>query len=311
MKAVFFGTPEFAADILNALLLHGIEVIAVVTRPDRPKGRSGQPAPSATKVTALAHNIPLYQPVKCSAPEFVEVLATYPADLFIIVAYGEIVKDNVLALPKMGCINVHGSILPKYRGAAPIHRAVMAGEPKTGVSIMYLAREMDAGDVIKIAEMPITPDATCGEVELEMRSLGAQALLEVIHQLEQGIIVRTPQDHTQATFAKKIELEDCQIQWERPAEEIHNLVRGTNPHPGAWCELTTHGVKKRLKILRTKVETTLSGNPGDILSYGKQGLIIACGTHALRLLEVKPEGKRAMSADDMTRGIPQNEFILF
>ncbi len=308
MKVIFFGTPDFAADILQALLQDSIEVLAVVTRPDRPKGRSGQPAPSAVKVVATAHNLPLYQPGKCSAPEFVETLASYQADLFVVVAYGEIVKDSVLALPKLGCINVHASLLPKYRGAAPIHRAVIAGETKTGVSIMYMVREMDAGDVIKIAEVPIGPNATYGEIEHDLRHAGAQALLKVIRNLDKGIVERFPQDHSHVTFAKKIELEDCEIHWDRPATDIHNLVRGTNPFPGAWCHVTIHGETKRLKILRTLIESG-SGTPGTLLSYGKDGIVIACSVGAIRLVEVKPEGKRAMKAEEMARGIPQSDFI--
>ena len=170
---------------------------------------------------------------------------------------------------------------------------------------------MDAGDVITCSKAPIAPDVTCGELELQLSQIGAQILLQVIKDLEQGIVIRTPQDPSQVTFAKKLELEDCQIDWHQPALQIHNLVRGTNPHPGAWCNVIINGVEKRLKVLRTKVEPYPSAIPGALLSYGNDGLIVACGQQALRLIEIKAEkGKRAMPAEDMMRGISREHFKL-
>ncbi|MDP1835465.1 MAG: methionyl-tRNA formyltransferase [Chlamydiales bacterium] len=310
MKVIFFGTPQFAADVLTYLLDNKVDVAAVVTRVDKPKGRSGDPVASPVKQVALEHSLTVHQPVRSSSPEFVEVLASYQADLFVVVAYGEIVKESVLALPKKGCINVHPSLLPKFRGAAPIQQAIIHGETQTGVCIMHMVKEMDAGDVISTVISPIAPDVTYGELEHSLRHLGAVALLDVIHKLEKGAVTATPQDPSQVTFAKKIELEDCQIDWTRDAQDIHNLVRGTNPAPGAWCAININGIPKRLKILKTSVVKTLTGTSGAILSYGKEGLIIACGIHAIRILEVKPEGKRAMPAEDMMRGISKDSFTL-
>lgn len=310
MKVVFFGTPQFAADVLTYLLQHNVDIAAVVTRVDKPKGRSGNPMPTPVKQVALQNNLPVYQPIRCSNPEFVEVLKTYDADLFVVVAYGEIVKENVLELPKKGCINVHPSLLPKYRGAAPIQRAIINGETQTGVCIMHMVKEMDAGDIISVATVPIDPNANYGELERTLCDLGAQTLLKVIHQIERGEASRLVQDPTQVTFAKKLELEDCQIDWNKPAQELHDLVRGTNPFPGAWCLVNVNGAEKRLKVLETAVEKELAGTPGDILSYGKNGLIIACSQGALRIIQVKPEGKRAMPAADMMRGMSQEIFSI-
>ena len=275
MRVIFFGTPQFAADVLQHLLDHQVDIVAVVTRPDKPKGRSGTPAPSPVKEVAIAHSLPLLQPPRCSMPDVVEALAAYQADLFVVVAYGEIVKESILHLPPKGCINVHASLLPKYRGAAPIHRAIIEGETETGVCIMYMVREMDAGDVIARAVVPIGPDMTCGELEMALRKVGAEALLDTIQRMETGPVEAIPQDSSQITFAKKIELEDCRIDWNKGAQEVHNLVRGTNPYPGAWCIATIQGSEKRLKIIRTQIES-LQGSPGSILSYGKGGMVIAC-----------------------------------
>ena len=305
MKIVYFGTPQFAAEILSFLLDHGIEIAAVVTKPDRPKGRSG--APVSTPVKAIAQekipHIPVYQPEIASAQEFADTLRQYQADLFVVVAYGEIIKQHLLDMPRLGCINVHGSLLPKYRGAAPIQRSIMEGEKETGITIMHLVKKMDAGDIIKMASTPIGPDMTAGELETILCKMGAGLLLEVLHDLEKGIVQQTPQDHDKATLAPKIELEDCEIHWNLPAQKLHNIVRGANPHPGAWCFVTIGDEKKRLKIHKTRLKEGQKGLPGTILSSGKDGLIVACGEDALALLDVQLEGKKAMSAPDLVRGL--------
>lgn len=311
MKIIFFGTPPFAATTLSYLLDHGVNVVAVVTKPDRPKGRSG--APVSTPVKTIAHekipNIPVYQPEMASAPEFADTLRHYQADLFVVVAYGEIVRQHLLDMPRLGCINVHASLLPKYRGAAPIQRSIIEGEKITGVTIMHLVRKMDAGDIIKVVKTEIGPEMTAGELEQQLCGLGSQALLEVIHDLEKGIDVRIPQDHSQATHAAKIELEDCEIHWEWPADKIHNLVRGVNPEPGAWCTVTVRGEKKRLKIFKTKVVEEAHGLPGTLLFLDQTGPLIACGEQGLRLLEVQLEGKKLMKAADLLRGYPSGTLL--
>jgi methionyl-tRNA formyltransferase len=256
---------------------------------------------------ALKHSIALHQPERCSSPEFVKILASYRADLFVVVAYGEIVNESVLSLPKKGCINLHASLLPKYRGAAPIHRAIIEGETETGVSIMYMVKEMDAGDVIETARLPISTETSYGELEFALREVGANALLEVIHRFERGGVTALPQDKSTLSFAKKISVGECQIDWHQPASTIHNLVRGTHPTPGAWCTIYIDQQPKRLKILRTTVKES-SGLPGAILSSTKKDLIVACGKKSLSLLEVKLEGKRSMSAEEMLRGLIKHPF---
>lgn len=312
MRIVYFGTPQFAANVLHYLIDNGINIAAVITKPDRPRGRSGEHVPTPVKLVAQAQNppIPIHQPELVSAPDFADTLRAYNADLFVVVAYGEIIKQHILDMPPKGCINVHASLLPKYRGAAPIQRSIIAGETETGVTIMYMVKKMDAGDMIKIAKVPIGPNTTYGELEKTLCDVGSQALLEVIRQLELGNVSRVEQNHSQATLAPKIELEDCEIKWNLPARAIHNLVRGVNPHPGAWCYVKIRDQQKRLKILSTRSLEDRSGPPGTILSTDKDELVIACGEGALRIIELQPEGKKVMPAKEFMRGLSKESLIL-
>jgi methionyl-tRNA formyltransferase len=308
MKIIFFGTPQFAADVLNYLLEQNTNIVAVITKPDRPQGRSANSVPTPVKCVAQAHvpSLPVHQPEIVSVPEFAPVLANYQADLFVIVAYGEIIKQHLLDMPRLGCINLHASLLPKYRGAAPIQRCLIAGEKETGITIMHMVKKMDAGDIIATTKIPISPNTTFGELEHEMCQLGAQTLLKVIHDFERGIINRIPQDHSQATLAPKIEHDDCEIHWNLPAQVIHNLVRGVTPHPGAWCWVLVRGQKKRFKIITTRVVADKSGAPGEILSSNHEGLVIGCGEQAVRILELQLEGKKAMTAEELLRGLTKD-----
>lgn len=307
MRIIFFGTPVFSAKILEFLLQQGIEIVAVISKPDRPKGRSNVPVPTPVKMAALAHDpaIPVYQPEIVSAPDFAETLKDFNADLFVVVAYGEIIKQHLLDMPKRGCINLHTSLLPKYRGAAPIQRCIIEGETSSGVTIIHMVKKMDAGNMIEIVKVPIGRDTTFGELEETLCEVGTQALLNVIHSFEKGEPSSIPQDPTQVTLAPKIELEDCEIDWNKPAQEIHNLVRGVNPYPGAWCYVKVRGVKKRLKINRTHVIPSEYAIPGTIinLDQSKENLFIATGDQALELIEVQLEGKKSMSSAELTRGI--------
>lgn len=309
MKIVFFGTPQFAADALEFLVDNGVQVVAVVTRPDKPKGRSGTPQPTPVKVLAEAvlPSVPVYQPEKASALEFAEVLKALNADLFVVAAYGEIVKQHLLDIPRLGCINLHASLLPRYRGAAPIQRAIIEGDLESGATIMHMVLKMDAGNIIKMVHVPIGPEMTAGELEVAICKAGSIALLEVVHEFSKERIEGIPQNESQVTYAPKIELEDCEIDWHRPAQEIHDLIRGTNPHPGAWCVVSWRNEKKRLKIFRSQI-VTFSAPPGTIISEGKEGIIVACGKDALRLQEVQLEGKKAMLASDLIRGVPLDLF---
>ncbi len=307
MRVVFFGTPLFSAKVLENLLAHGIDIVGVVTRTDKAKGRSDALIPTPVKQLILDKKlpIPIFQPEKISAPGAADVLAELKADLFVVVAYGEIIRQHVLDMPRLGCINVHTSILPHYRGAAPIQRCIINGETETGVSIMYMVRQMDAGDVIKCVKVPITENMTFGELEDELCRAGSQALLETLPLIEKGIAPRTVQNHEKATLAPKIELEDCEVKWTEDAQKLHNLIRGTNPYPGAWCWVQVRDVKKRLKLIQSKPMKSLSGKPGDILHYSKDGIIIACGKDALKLERVQLEGKKVMSVQELINGLPQ------
>lgn len=313
MKIVFFGTPQFAAEILSYLLKNGIEVAAVVTKPDKPKGRSGTPIPTPVKLVALSQNppLPIYQPELVSAPEFSDTLIQYQADLFVVVAFGEIIKQHLLDMPKLGCINVHASLLPKYRGAAPIQRSIINNETETGITIMHMVRKMDAGDIIHSVAVPIGIDTNYGELEKKLCQVGAEALLNVIHEFAEGNIRRVPQKHEQATYAPKLELEDCQIDWQQSAQSIHNLVRGTNPYPGAWCWVNIKGQQKRLKVLKTKVVDNRHGSPGQVLLADIKGVIVACGQQALQIVDLQLEGKKAMPAEELMRGLPKESLETF
>lgn len=310
MNIVFFGTPKISADVLTFLLEHGIQVSAIVTKPDKAHGRTATPQPSPVKVVGVSRGIPVHQPEKASAIEFAEILRSYQADLFVVVAYGEIIKQHLLDMPRLGCINVHVSLLPKYRGAAPIERAIIEGEKETGVTIMYMVKKLDAGDIISTSKVPIDENITAGELTEKLGQVGSKTLLDVIHCLEKGIVNRISQEESQATYASKIELEDCEVNWSLPAEKIHNLIRGVNPEPGAWCYVEVKGQKKRLKLIRSKMVKELSGLPGSILQFGKEGIVIACGNQAVGLLELQLEGKKVMPAEQFVRGM-QKEAIHF
>ncbi|MBA2728830.1 MAG: methionyl-tRNA formyltransferase [Parachlamydiaceae bacterium] len=306
MKVIFFGTPKFAAETLAFLLDNKINIVAVVTKPDRPQGRSREPVPTPVKKTllSLSPSIPLFQPEIVSEADFAPTLTAFDADLFVVVAYGEILRQHLLDMPHLACINVHYSLLPKYRGAAPIQQAILNGETETGISIIHMVKKMDAGDIIKMTHVPIGENTTFGELGEQLCVSGCQAILEVLREYETG---STPdhyaQDEQQITFAKKIELEDCQIDWQKPASFIHNLVRGVNPEPGAWCIVNIKGENKRLKIKQTRLIKDISGTPGSILSYGKEGFVVSCSAGAIEILELQLEGKKPMHSLEFTRGI--------
>lgn len=305
MNIIFFGTPTFSAEVLTYLLSHGLNMAAVVTKPDKPVGRSLNPVPVPVKAVALAHQIPVYQPELVSAEDFAPILKAYNPDLFVVVAYGEILKTHLLEMPKIACINMHTSLLPKYRGAGPIQRAIINGETETGVTLMHMAKKMDAGDIIETVHVPITLSTTYGELEKSLCQVGSELLCKVIQDLKQGIVKRVPQDHSQATFAPKIELNDCEINWNQPALAVHNLIRGVNPEPGAWGWLNVQPTTKRLKVftsLPSDVEPEMG--PGNLFNKGKEGIFVRCQQGSVQLLEVQLEGKKRMQAQDLFRGLP-------
>jgi methionyl-tRNA formyltransferase len=262
---------------------------------------------SAVKELLLqrASHLPIYQPEKASIPEFAEILKNYRADLFVVVAYGEIIKQNLLDLPKRGSLNIHASLLPKYRGAAPIQRCLMSGERETGISIIEMVLQMDAGDVLAMDKIPISEEMTFGELEWKLSELASALILRVIEEVHSNRVTRSPQNHSEATFAPKIAADDQKIKWERSAREIHNQVRALSPSPGAWTSVEMGEEQKKLKIKRSKVVEGESVTPGRVLAFGKKGWIVACGQQALSLLEVQLEGKREMKAEEFIKGCRQ------
>jgi methionyl-tRNA formyltransferase len=311
LRIVFFGTPHFARTILEYLLDQNVEVAAVVTRPDKPRSRSNRLTFMPVKELALAKHLPLYQPPKASDPDFAAFLKTLHADFFIVAAYAEILKENILEIPRLGCINVHGSILPKYRGAAPVQRSIMAGETETGVTIMKMALQMDAGDILAIRKTPIPLEVTAGELMEVLADLGKVALWEVMQGIEKGTLRPMKQDPAQASFAKKLTPADAEIDWSRPCEVVHNQIRGVNPNPGAWCWVEIKGERKRLLVKKTLPYASLMGLPGEIVSKAPSELVVGCLHGSVRLLEVQLEGKKALAADAFLRGIPLDRIKFF
>ncbi len=301
LKIVYFGTPEFAASILEYLLEAGIEVVGVVTQPDRPKGRSLELSPSAVKTALQNQKIPIFQPQKCSEPPFLEELKKLGADLFVVVAFGQILPQTLLDIPPKGCINVHASLLPKYRGAAPMQRTLLNGEKETGVAIQKMVKELDAGDVIATAVLEIPPDMTLGELHDELCELSKPLLLLVLQGYEEGIPKGEPQNHSLVTYASKVRVEEAEIDWGKSAEEIHNQVRAFSPKPGAWTFAhMPGGEKRRVKIFRTELSEQ-EGRKGIISKDG----VVGCGSKSLKIIQIQPEGKKVMQVADWLRGFSE------
>jgi methionyl-tRNA formyltransferase len=301
LRIVFLGTPAFAVPSLEALVRSPHQVVGVVSQPDRPKGRGQQLQPTPTSLTAAAHRIHVMQPAKIRDEAFLQAVRDLRPDLGVVVAFGRILPDALLAIPRLGMINVHASILPRYRGAAPIQRAVLAGDAETGVSIMRVVSELDAGPVFSIARVPIPPDATSGDMAEVLARVGADALIPIVDALADGRAVETPQDHAAATYAAKITKDEGAIDWIQPAGRIHDLVRGLQPWPLA--STTSHGA--RLVVRRTTVLAGRIGGPtpGTVLRARGDELIVACGdSTALQILQIQPEGGRTMTAREFIAG---------
>lgn len=311
MRIVFFGTPHFSAEILKSLIDAKIDVVAVISKPDKPQGRSKNLQPTPVKQMAEQLNIPLYQPEKVSAEEFIETLRVLDADLFVVAAYGEILKEHVLSTPKIACINLHTSLLPKYRGAAPIQAAIIHGEQESGITIIHMVKKMDAGNMILQNKLTIGPEMTYGELEKALIHLGSESLIHVIHEVAKSgkISQGTPQDEGLVTFAPKIELEDCEIDWEKNAQILHDLIRGVNPEPGAYCLINTQDQVKRLKIFSSRVHPTIQLPMKKHQFDPSKRFLVGTSSSALELLEVQLEGKKRMTAGDFFRGTPSLSFL--
>lgn len=295
MNIVFAGTPEFTLPCLHALAESSHQVLAVYTQPDRPAGRGRKLQPSAVKSWALTQQIPVYQPLNFRNEETVAELAALEPDLMIVIAYGLILPRKVLAIPKFGCINVHASLLPSWRGASPIQHAILHGDTETGVTIMQMDAGMDTGDQLVEVRCPILLEDTAGSLHDRLAQLAVKPLLETVDALALGQIVPKPQDHSQATYANKISKEDAAINWHKTAEEINNQIRAYNPWPIAYTKIGDEIVR----IYRARViDTSFTAAPGTILSLDKKGLIVATGHQALLVETIQFPGSKAMSVSD-------------
>ena len=299
MRVVFMGTPDIAATCLKKILADGFEVVGVYTQPDRPKGRGMKMVFSPVKEVALAHDLPVFQPESFRQEETVQQLRDLKPDICAVVAYGRILPQKVLDVPTYGCINIHASILPQYRGSAPYQWAVLDGQKQTGVSAMYLVREMDAGDVIEISKTPIGENETAGELLDRLAVLGADLLSKTLTRFTQGPVPATPQDPAKVSFAPMLEKTMCPIDWTKTAQQVHDHVRGLHPWPVATMQLQG----KLFKVHETRVVPG-SGQPGQILGLTKTGLVIACGQGAVEIRSLQAEGGKRMAAPDYFRGHP-------
>jgi methionyl-tRNA formyltransferase len=311
VKIVFFGTSSFSVTILQHLLETPHQIIAVVTKPDQPKGRSLKLTPPPVKewVLANAPALPLYQPLKASSEEFIALMQSLQPDLFVVASYGEIMKTPLLNVPRLGPINVHASLLPKWRGAAPIQRSLMAGEHETGVTIMKMVLKLDAGDMLDAAKVAVPLEMNHKELTDALAIAAKEPLLRVIAQLDNGTAVGVPQDTAQVTFASKITPADTVIDWNKPALEIHNQIRALSPEPGAWTLIEIGGDSKKLKIKKSSVLEGATGDPKRTHLISKKEWIIECGKNCLNLLEVQLEGKKTLPIGDFLRGLHQQPQI--
>jgi methionyl-tRNA formyltransferase len=299
MRIVFFGTPEFATPPLLALLGEGHDVVGVVTQPDKPRGRSRSTLdPSPVKVIALAESIPVLQPERPRGPEFEAAMRELAPDISVVVAYGCILPSAVIDLPRLGTLNIHASLLPEYRGAAPIQAAIRDGLTETGVTIMQMVPALDAGPVILALRTPIEADETAGELQLRLAELGAEALIEALALLAIGRATSAPQNDALASYAKKIVREDARLAFDAPSDRVARLVRAYDPKPGAWS--TLNGLEVRCFGARDVPER--SGAPGEVLEAGDGGLVIACGEGAVRIADVHPAGQKRLAAAQWVRG---------
>ncbi len=301
MRIVFMGTPDIAATCLSKIIADGFEVVGIYTQPDRPKNRGMKLAFSAVKEVALANDLPVFQPENFKDEQTVSQLRELAPDVIAVVAYGRILPQSVLDIPLKGCINIHASLLPAYRGSAPYQWAVLDGCEKTGVSAMYLCREMDAGDVIDVSETPIGADETAGELLDRLAVLGADLLSKTLSRLHDGNVTATAQDASLVSYAPMLDKSICPIDWSKTAQQVHNHVRGLNPWPVAVTELQG----KRFKIYGTAIVDGQEGaQPGAILGLTKTGLRIACGEGAVEIRVLQAEGGKRMAAPDYFRGHP-------
>ena len=298
LRIVFMGTPDFAVPTLTEIVARGHEVVAVYTQPPRPAGRGQAERKSPVHLAAEGFGLPVFTPVNFKQQTDLDAFAAHKADVAVVVAYGLLLPEPVLNAPAHGCLNLHGSLLPRWRGAAPIQRAIMAGDSRTGVMVMKMDAGLDTGPVALLEEIPIGPDMTAGDLHDEMMRRGADLMGRALAALERDSLDFTPQDEQGTTYAKKIDKAEARIDWTRTSDEVHNLVRGLSPFPGAWFEIKLNGKPVRVKALRA-ARASGTGKPGEVIGAP---LKVACGTGAIDLIAVQREGKGAMDAADFQRG---------
>ncbi len=297
LKIVFMGTPEFALEVLKKLYESDDELIAVVTQPDKPKGRGQKLLPSPVKEFALEKNLRIFQPERAKDEAFIQEIKSLSPDLVVVCAYGQILPKELLEIPELGSINVHASLLPKYRGASPIARAILAGEKETGITIMKMTEELDAGPILLQKSIPIKDDDTTGTLEKKLSQLGGELLLEAIKGLKAGTINPIPQDDSKASYAPVIKKEEARINWSEPAELIWRKVRAFNPKPGAYV-----GEGNNLIKIWKAEPGEQAGEPGVVLEAHNRWIEVACGEGSLRILELQPAGKKPMTSQAFLAG---------
>ena len=298
LRVIFAGTPVFAAKHLEALLEQKYNAVACYTQPDRPAGRGKKLQPSAVKQVALEHDIPVCQPLSLKNDEAQTELESWNADLMIVVAYGLLLPKAALDAPKFGCINVHGSILPKWRGAAPIQRSVLAGDKETGVTIMQMDVGLDTGDMLLIETCPITAEDTSGSIYTKLEQIGPSALLKTVEQIADGSVVAEKQNDELATYAHKLTKQEAEIDWSESAKLIDQKVRGYQPWPVAFTKISDNAIK----VWQVEVVQASNKPAGEIISADKSGIVVSTGDGAINILQLQPPGKKAMSAADFLNG---------
>ncbi len=299
MRVLFWGTPDFATPALRALIGEGYEVVGVVTQPDRPQGRHRSvPAPPPVKEIAVAEEIPVLQPERPRGPEFLAAIRDLQPDVSVVIAYGHLLPVDVIDLPALATVNLHASLLPRWRGAAPIQAAILEGDAETGISVMRMVEQLDAGPVLLQAPTPILEDETYGELHLRLSELGALAVVEALALLALGDAPEHRQDEARATYAPKITRAQTRIDWTRPAEQVARGVRAFDPDPGAFSSLRGTDVK----VFGARVASDARGDPGEVLEVDESGLLVACLSGAVRLGYVQPSGRRRLAALDWAQG---------
>ncbi len=299
MKVIYMGTPDFAVGALESIIEAGHEVVLVVTQPDKPKGRGKEMQMTPVKKCAVAHAIPVFQPVKIKAPEAVEYLRTFDADIFVVAAFGQILSSEILNMPKYGCVNIHASLLPMYRGAAPIQAVILNKEKETGVTIMQMDEGLDTGDMLMKESIPIAADETGESLHDKLSELGAKMIVKALVAIEEGSLTPVPQGDGKTCYASMLKKELGHIDWNKSADDIEHLVRGLYPWPGTFTFLNG----KMMKICAVALsDSPVSGKPGELCEVTKDSLIVNTGEGTLEIKELQPEGKKRMTVHDFLLG---------